>query len=1070
MNNFRFFKKGLLLLCLFATGFLLAQQEISTDYATQTNSIFAGIDKTRVPNGLLLDYAMEFAELSAFDGTALTNENTVTTSQYTDIYNTLLMARVQTTVTGLVDPTTFKSQWDNLRQANKIVLSGLYYKYSQFKTTANPNLLTVSDNKYFDKFVNSVWQNPYEDKLVFAMTAPILKYNSLSVEVVLPSSIFYSNQMSNVSSIAIDFGDGQGYQNITIDQDISINYAQSGNYEWKYKLTNTQGQVLYSHSKIIIEGDDLESSGNNSRTTSQAMSSACPVPVVVPFTGTRQYLGQVGSAILQIRYATDCEIHKPLIVVEGFDSGLAGKENQFGESSFRSFNNKSQDDTGILGTTLDTYDIIYVNWNNGRDYLQRNAYLLEDIIKYVNTRKASVGSIIPNVIIGQSMGGVITRYALRDMENLYASTGDATWQHKTNLYVSHDAPHQGANIPLGILYFARHLSKQFINTPLGDMNINPSSSGGAVTIADLESLIDAPGTRQLLKNNVGPNYAIINNLSSDWQTELQNLGYPQQTRNIAISNGNHCANPQEFAPGAKLFSLNGSGKTTFLTDFLSTLLAPITDLGYISLRYLFNEPALLIGVLPGKSKFNMDFQANALPNIGTTAQIYKGKITITKKFLWIADININLTDKSFNSPSGSLPLDYYPGGKYSVPFNFADTSVSSVFGSYGISSYIEPTFGFIPEPSALDIGRGNITLDNNDYLKKYSVSTPLVAPKDSPFANYTTSFTPNSNLNEDHISFNRRNGNWLASELNTINNSGTPQIFDCSFVCSSGSSPIQINGNNSICNASVYSVPSGADSYTWSITEGENLVSLSNTNTNTVTLTPLETSLNGYVTLNLTYGSSTCGFVSISKQIEIESSELSLEYEPQHDYCSNNQYPSRMGIKIEAEFIFSFTDFVSEIPSQNHLININFYNFYENRDSFIISYPPSLNETYLTFNVTFTDRCGNSKIQPMFVYLSCYPYNLSAKTSNTSTTLNTYTIYPNPSSSTINVELFDETKAPAPETLITGKLYDLNNIEKRNVIIKDNSAQIDVSGLNRGVYVLKIDIDGKVENHQVIVQ
>jgi hypothetical protein len=160
MNEFRFFKKGLLVLCLFATGFLWAQQEISSDYATQTNSIFAGISKTRVPNGLLLDYAMEFAELSAFNGATLTNENTITTSQYTDIYNTLLMARVQTNVPGLVAPTVFKSQWDNLRQANKIVLSGLYYKYSQFKANAYPSFLTVSNNKYFDKFVNGVWQNP----------------------------------------------------------------------------------------------------------------------------------------------------------------------------------------------------------------------------------------------------------------------------------------------------------------------------------------------------------------------------------------------------------------------------------------------------------------------------------------------------------------------------------------------------------------------------------------------------------------------------------------------------------------------------------------------------------------------------------------------------------------------------------------------------------------------------------------------------------------------------------------------------------------------------------------------
>ena len=1055
MNEFCFFKKGLLLLCLFVTGFLSAQQEISTDYATQTNSIFAGINKTIVPNGLLLDYAMEFAELSAFDGTALTNENTVTMSQYTDIYNTLLMARVQTTVVGLVSPTVFKSQWDNLRQANKIVLSGLYYKYSQFKADAYPSLLTVSDNKYLDKFVNGVWQNPYEDKLVFAMTAPILKYNSLSVQVVLPSSIFYSNQLSSVSSIAIDFGNGEGYQNITIDQAITISYTQSGNYEWKYKLTNTQGQILYSHSKIIIEGDEMES-GNNAKTGSQARSVMCPVPVVVPITGTRQYLGQAGSATLQIRYATDCEIHKPLIVAEGFDSGLAGKENQFGENSFNTFNRESQINTGTLGASLDTYDIIYVNWNDGKDYLQRNAYLLEDIIKYVNTRKASAGSTTPNVIIGQSMGGVIARYALRDMENLYASTGIPTWQHKTNLYVSHDAPQQGANIPLGILYFARHLSKQFISTALGDININPSSSGGSVTIADLEALIDAPGTQQLLKNNVGSNYAINNSYNSAWQTELNNLGYPQQTRNIAISNGNHCATPQEFAPGAKLFSLSGYGKTTFLTDFLSTLLTPISVGAYDVLSHLFNESGLLIGVLPGKSKFNLDFQVNALPNVGTTAQIYKGKISFTKTLLWIAPITINLTNKSFSSPSGILPFDYYPGGTYYVPFDFPSTSASSAFGSFGISSYLEPAFSFIPEPSALDIGRGNTTLDNSDYLKTYSASIPLIAPKDSPFANYTTSFTPNSSLNEEHISFNKRNGDWLASELNTINIGGTPEVFNCSYVCSDS----QITGSENVCITSNYTAPAGATTYTWSITQGNNLVTISGNGTNSIVLNKTSPNASGSITLNLNFGSETCGYKTITKVIWVGAAPFSI---------------SRGVAESETcDIKYHYVPFIINLPPNTYL-NFNYLypnvRYSQSGSTYTFQFLKNYSGPF-TIIATATNGCGSYTLDTEDGHFisSCGSMSLKNSNSDASNDTSYYTVYPNPTNDVINVSLLDESQKPVTTSKIIAELYDFTGQPKQKVEIKNNIVSINCNGLTKGIYILKISIDGNVESHQVIVK
>ena len=50
-----------------------------------------------------------------------------------------------------------------------------------------------------------------------------------------------------------------------------------------------------------------------------------------------------------------------------------------------------------------------------------------------------------------------------------------------------------------------------------------------------------------------------------------------------------------------------------------------------------------------------------------------------------------------------------------------------------------------------------------------------------------------------------------------------------------------------------------------------------------------------------------------------------------------------------------------------------------------------------------------------------------------------------------------------------GKLYDLNNAEKCKVLLKDNKAQIDITGLKKGIYIVKINFDGQEESHQVIV-
>lgn len=143
-------------------------------------------------------------------------------------------------------------------------------------------------------------------------------------------------------------------------------------------------------------------------------------------------------------------------------------------------------------------------------------------------KKTANSSTEQNVVLGQSMGGVIARYALADMEQRGLT-------HDTRLYISHDAPHQGANIPLGIQYFARHLADQFISTPLGDYSFEVANDSEA-SIEELNSLFNAPGTQQLLSNYISPNFALNNSEFDAFQADLHSKGYPPaQTRNIAIA-------------------------------------------------------------------------------------------------------------------------------------------------------------------------------------------------------------------------------------------------------------------------------------------------------------------------------------------------------------------------------------------------------------------------------------------------------------------------------------------------------------------------------------------------------
>lgn len=147
---------------------------------------------------------------------------------------------------------------------------------------------------------------------------------------------------------------------------------------------------------------------------------------------------------------------KPLIVAEGFDAGIIlAPEMANGMNTYISFRKSLQ----VSGTELQNliwnsnkqYDIIYVDWNNGVDFLQKNAFALEAVIAWVNSVKIGTEK---NVVLGQSMGGVIARYALADMEQ-------SSLDHKTRLFVSHYAPQQRANIPVSVQYMFRHVTNLY---------------------------------------------------------------------------------------------------------------------------------------------------------------------------------------------------------------------------------------------------------------------------------------------------------------------------------------------------------------------------------------------------------------------------------------------------------------------------------------------------------------------------------------------------------------------------------------------------------------------------------
>ena len=157
-----------LLLCT-TSGF--AQVQKNTSWKNHVNSTFQGMDKVRVPHGILLDFAMEFTDITAYNGN-LTDSTAIDMTVLGNIYKTLYMGRVTTDTVNFPEIKRYAKDWSEERLTynqykvssssntvtgkNKIVIGGLYYKYSKLNEQAlSNNKITVSNNKYYDKFICS---------------------------------------------------------------------------------------------------------------------------------------------------------------------------------------------------------------------------------------------------------------------------------------------------------------------------------------------------------------------------------------------------------------------------------------------------------------------------------------------------------------------------------------------------------------------------------------------------------------------------------------------------------------------------------------------------------------------------------------------------------------------------------------------------------------------------------------------------------------------------------------------------------------------------------------------------
>ena len=358
------------------------------------------------------------------------------------------------------------------------------------------------------------------------------------------------------------------------------------------------------------------------------------------------------------------------------------------------------------------------------------------------------------------MGGQITRYALRWMEQQYA-LGQTQLNPNCRLWVSFDSPNHGANIPFNLQETIRYL---------GDVQ----EVEAAQTF--LRQQLRAPAAREMLisqikDNNSQPLTTLVSYMTGQnpihlgYYSNLNAMGMPQSSRNVALINGKYTGSAFH-TPGNKMF------------DF--------------EIKRTTNGRVML--------KNSTYFAANSF-----NTMVNFDKVNVWH-FLFGGMSNVYRLSGSIVYPNGYTALDGAPGGMYDVQKELYDVIEGQEFEFEGFDligsvPYKTNNACFIPSYSSLAITNKNVNWNSPINIQG------LVCNNNTPFDNV---YAPKTN--EFHTDLNAKNVEWIIQEIDK----GVP---GCPSICKN-TLLLYNDINTPLCIGSTrtfyhnYNVPAGA-TVTW---------------------------------------------------------------------------------------------------------------------------------------------------------------------------------------------------------------------------------------------------------------
>ncbi len=539
---------------------LMSYQVKSQNYTQEIDRVYQYLDKTPINSNILIDRVYSFAKLQDY------NQNTqIDTSSYVhfkqawdELYRASYVKNFST-VNQLKDQLFNKNYTDN---EIPIGIINTAFHERDFGDTQATAKVTYTNGYFYNK--TSII--PFKKKQT-TVIAPLVA-NAIGTTISFKTDNLFKlykhgKQIKTLQLITNEstFTLISNYN--LVNSNFSTSYTLSGLQRLRFVITYSDNTTKTTYGEVYIKVPSNQ----------QAKSNASAILSItadddLAFKGYDETTAIKGRNEYRIYYSdASTTLDKPLFIIDGYDPGDKRKigRNDPGHDpakksirelmSYDHDNNVNTDKISLIDSLNHKgYDVIIVNHpktyiNNGSvttrqdfidggsDYIERNAFTLISLIRHIKSKQQGTEEA---VVIGPSMGGLISRYALAYMEQQYAATGLEKWNHNTRLWVSFDSPHQGANIPIAVQQGIKQFASDF-------------SNDGAKEY--IEEQLDKPATKQMLVNHYTNDSNLplgAPNFRDRFQTELDQLGMPNNLRKIALING------------SVMGTLNGTSSAKFL--------------------------------------------------------------------------------------------------------------------------------------------------------------------------------------------------------------------------------------------------------------------------------------------------------------------------------------------------------------------------------------------------------------------------------------------------------------------------------------------------------------------------